>query len=195
MVKIAKKVKKRQPQVVRKRPAAERQPQVVRKGPAAATALGEEAVVPDWYGEADGVLQKQIFLVTAAKLVDEKDHLEKAGELKPPPLRNPANVSKVEFRTALQDSVANPMYEHKQGGRPPTRALELDVYVGVKEGKPGEQHHHAAVKLFDAKHRFLPFKLAMRWRHGIATHWSTSHTQLWSTIRSPAVLQDIIYAL
>ena len=75
------------------------------------------------------------------------------------------------------------MHDLKRGGRPSSRAFELDVYMGVKEGSAEEQHHHAALRLHAAKLRFLPFKLAMRWRHGFATHWSTSHSQLWSAIR------------
>ena len=105
------------------------------------------------------------------------------AEETPPPLKDPSQISKADFLKAVKDSLANPFYDHKRGGRPPSRTLEIDVYVGVKEGEPGDQHLHAAVKLFNANHRFLPFKLAMRWRHGIATHWSTSHTQLWSTVR------------
>ena len=146
-------------------------------------APAEEAVVPEWFGEADAEKQNRVFLVTAAKLVNESDHLEAAGDSKPPPLRDPATITKLEFRKALQDSIENPMYDRARGGRPPSRSLELDVYMGVKEGILGQQHHHAAVKLHDAHQRFLPFKLAMRWRHGIATHWSTSHSQLWSAVR------------
>ena len=178
MAKSPKPVAKKK-QLVSKRPAATKQLEQVRKRPSSA----EEAVLPDWYGDSDEQSQLQVYLVTAAKLVDDNDHVENVGELKPPPLRDPATVSKLEFRTALQDNIANPIYEKKRGGRPPTRTLDLEVYVGVKEGEPEEQHHHAALKLFEAQHRFLPFKLAMRWRHQIATHWSTSHTQLWSAVR------------
>ena len=53
----------------------------------------------------------------------------------------------------------------------------------VKEGPDGQQHHHGVLRLFGVQHRFLPFKEALRRRWAIATHWSTSHTQLWSAIR------------
>ena len=173
-----------------KRPAAN-----VCKRPAAAAAVpippcelplladAGETAMPDWYGEANAEQQNQVFLVTAAKLVNEADEVRAVEDQKPPPLRDPACITKEEFREALQDSIQNPMYDHKRGGRPPSRTLELDLYVGVKEGSAGEQHHHAALKLHAAKHRFLPFKLAMRWRHGIATHWSTTHSQTWSAVR------------
>ena len=173
--------------VVRKRPAAAGWPQQPPcKRPAAAVPQPEsegKAESPAWYGEADGLAQNQVFLVTAAKLVNEENKDEGTGGQMLPPLKDPSTITKVQFRAALQDSIANPVYDQKNGGRPPTRSLELDVYVGVVEGKTGEEHHHAALKLFAANHRFLPFKLAMRWRHGIATHWSTSHTKLWSTVR------------
>ena len=191
MVKIVKPTAKR---VMRKRPAAAALLQPASKRP---TARGSQQlsapspkpppalapVLPDWYGESNEESQNQVYLVTAAKLVNEKEQVEHVGEQAPPPLKDPASISKLEFRTALQDSIANPIRDRKRGGRPSTRTLELDVYMGVMEGELGKQHHHAALKLFDANHRFLPFKAAMRWRHGIATHWSTSHTQLWSTVR------------
>ena len=164
--------------MVLKRPAAVVLP--LRKRPAAAIsqplptpcatpppALAEESVLPDWYGEADEDVQRGVYLVTAAKLVNAKDPVQDAGEQPLIALRDPSTISKKQFREALQDSIANPIYEHKKGGRPSTLALELDVYVGVMEGKPGEQHHHAAVKLFEAARRFMPFKLAMRRRHGL----------------------------
>lgn len=197
MVKIVKTAaRERSQQTVRKRPAgfvvqqepAPKRPaaDVQRQPPSAANASeaqSQEGGVPDWYEEEDAEAQIQVYLVTASKLVEEVAAVQDASEQTPLPLRDPSTISKLEFRRALQDSISNPIYKHVRGGRPPTRTMELDVYVGVKEGSLGDQHHHAAVKLYRTKHRFLPFKLAMRWRHGIATHWSTSHTQLWSAIR------------
>ena len=172
--------------VVLKRPAAAalvQQPPCKRQAPGKSQQSPVPPPLPDWYGESNKESNNQVYLVTAAKLVNENDQIELVGENAPPPLKDPASISKLEFRTALQDSIANPIYDRRRGGRPPTRKLEVDVYVGVMEGETGQQHHHVALRLFDAKHRFLPFKVAMRWRHGIATHWSTSHTQLWSTLR------------
>ena len=135
---------------------------------------------PDWLDEPDEDVQNEVFLVTASKLL----HGDDADA--DPPLKDPAGISKRDFRLALQDSISNPMYEQTRGGRTASRTPELDVYVGVKESPhdgPEGEHHHAGLKFYKQQHRFLPFKLAMRHRHGIATHWSTSHTQLWSVIR------------
>ena len=93
--------------------------------------------VPEWYGVADVEAQKQVFLVTAAKLVNEEDRVEKDMEQSPPSLKDPATISKREFRIALQDSIARPIYDRSRGGRPPSRQLEVDVYVGVVEGERG----------------------------------------------------------
>jgi len=162
-----------------KRPAAAMS---VMKRPAAAppkksTPVLELPVVsarPDWYNEADDKARLQNYLVTAAKLVNEEDTSAD------PPLRDPAKLTKEEFKEALFDSFANPIYGT---GRPRSRTVELDVYFGVVEGPVDSSHHHAGVSFYKQEHIFLPFKKAMRDRHGIATHWSTSHTKRWSIIR------------
>ena len=78
-----------------------------------------------------------MFLVTAAELVNDEDQTKKNGDEEPPPLKDPCTISKPEFRVALMDSIANPMYDHSRGGRPPTRTLEVDIYIGVIEGEIG----------------------------------------------------------
>ena len=50
------------------------------------------------------------------------------------------------------------------------------------ESRPDFNHFHAVVKVVPLT-RFLPVKLALRARHGLASHWSTSHSQLWSALR------------
>ena len=113
MVKSAKSSEKKHLQVVRKRPAEatgqqqQQQQQQQQRAPSsrASPVPAKEAALPDWYGEANGELQNEVFLVTAAKLVNEKDRAENALEVKLPPLRDPATLSKLEFRTALQDSL------------------------------------------------------------------------------------------
>ena len=49
------------------------------------------AAKPDWYDAADAKAQLAVYLVTAAKLVNEED-LQSS-----PPLRDPARISKQEF--------------------------------------------------------------------------------------------------
>ena len=58
-----------------------------------------------------------VYLVTAAKLVNAEDLVQKAGDQPLIALRDPSTISKKQFREALQDSVANPIYERKRGGQ------------------------------------------------------------------------------
>lgn len=148
----------------------------VLKRPAAAVANVEQEGKPLWYGEADAQKQLEVYLVTAAKLVNDED------EDSDPPLKDPAKITKKQFREALFDSLANPVAAAKRG-RPRQKQAELDIYIGVMEGPAKAGHHHAGLKFYNQKHTFLPFKLAMRQRHGIATHWSTTHTQVASVVR------------
>lgn len=116
--------------------------------------------------EPDETAQISVYSVTGSKLLHRDDAQPD------PPLKDPASVSRRDFRLALQDSIANPVYEHVRGGRPPARTPELDLYIGAKEVSQVEsegEHHHAVLKFHQGKHRFLPFKLAMRRRHGLAT--------------------------
>ena len=114
---------------------------------------------PDWDVEPDPKVQIQVFLVTAAKLVNDRDTPAEpdSSEDNIPALVDPASISKAHFRKAIQDSGRNPIYDRSCGGRPPCRQLEIDVYFGVKEGATGQEHHHAVVKLFGAYHRFTPY--------------------------------------
>ena len=88
-------------------------------------------------------LHRSVYVITGSKLL----HRDDAGA--DPCLKDPASVSKRVFRLALQDSIANPVYEHVRGGRPPARTPELDLYIGAKEVSQVEsedEHHHVVLK-------------------------------------------------
>ena len=91
--------------VVRKRPAANVDDRV--------NAAHKELchLPPDWEGESDPKAQVQIFLVTAAKLVNDRETSADAANVDDdlPPLVDPASVSKADLRKAIQDSVKNPI--------------------------------------------------------------------------------------
>jgi hypothetical protein len=172
----------KRPAAACKRPAAAVAPQLDQlstAGPVQATpVLPVKDAKPDWYDEPDDKARLSNYLVTAAKLLNDADVIAD------PPLRDPAGITKAEFHAALMDSLANPVAVGNVGGRPRTAKVELDSYVGVREGPEDEgQHHHAGLHFHEQKHSFLPFKQAMRERHGIATHWSTSHVKFWSIVR------------
>ena len=135
--------------------------------PAALERLQEPLPPPEWLDDADETAQLMVYLVTAsARLHDVND----TGS---PPLKNPAELSRKEFQDALFDAVANPIVFSPRGGRPRSQPTTIVKYIGVEEQHTlrDDFHHHAAVKL-SHKSRFMPFKLALRQRHGLATHWS-----------------------
>jgi hypothetical protein len=86
----------------------------------------------------------------------------------------------------LMDAIEHPVVDEKnkpKGGRPRARPLAPALILTVREEhKNGKFHFQQAVKV-SCETRFLPFKLALRQRSKLASHWSTSHTQLWSAVR------------
>ena len=77
----------------------------------------------DWESGSDAKAQAQIFLVTAAKLINDREDSADAAKVDDdlPPLVDPASVSKADLRKAIQDSVQNPIYDRSRGGRPPSQ--------------------------------------------------------------------------
>ena len=111
MFKSATSSEKKHVQVVRKRPAAAtgQHLQQLALSSRASPVTAKEAALPDWYGEANVELQNGVFLVTAAKLVNEKDRAENASEVKLPPLRDPATLSKLstDMHTTYSETSTN----------------------------------------------------------------------------------------
>ncbi|CAK0851195.1 unnamed protein product [Prorocentrum cordatum] len=138
---------------------------------------------PDAESDADWVKEEEneqarshVFLVTYSALLNAPEDADMA---------NPADMDDREFfRKALLDAVANlAPAAGSQGGRPRTRALEVIFLLTVQEKhQDGKVHYHQAVKL-SHETRFLPIKTALRQRSKLASHWSTSHTELWSAVR------------
>ena len=81
----------------------------------------------------------------------------------------------------IRDTLESPM-SSSSGGRPRAEAAVVDCTVVVQEARAdGSPHFHAVVKLF----RQMRFKLAketLQERHRLPSHWSSSHSQLWSAI-------------
>jgi hypothetical protein len=133
---------------------------------------------PEWLIQEDEEARSMVFLVTYSAL------LHKEGDTD---LVDPAEkTDRAEFRLALMDAIEHPVVDEKnkpKGGRPRTRPLAPALILTVREEhKNGKFHFQQAVKV-SCETRFLPFKLALRQRSKLASHWSTSHTQLWSAVR------------
>ena len=87
-----------------KRPAAAcTEPSLPAATVAALLPEASPAAKPDWYDAADDKAQLAVYLVTAAKLVNEED-LQSS-----PPLHEPARLSKQEFHKVVIDSLAKPV--------------------------------------------------------------------------------------
>ena len=103
----------------------------------------------------------------------------------------PGRFTREGIAQALRDAAANPLHsaewlQHHPAARPePVQIKQLTVFreyhMGVNGGR-GQMHYHVAV-LFHTSVRFTPFKRALLWVHGLATHWSCSHTGYWSAVR------------
>ena len=129
--------------------------------------------VPDWMTSEDLNVQREVFLITFASV------LESTALMASTPVRTLDGLTRENVRDAVLDAIGNPIQDSSRGGRPRTQAITVICMVTVRE-EP--LHFHVALKL-SAKARFLPFKTALRQRSGLASHWSTSHSEKWSAIR------------
>lgn len=126
---------------------------------------------PDWLTEEDDGARSMVFLVTFAAILAESA-LE--AEL---PLRTLDGLTRQDIHNAMLDAVANPSVA-RTGRRRSVQLEALRMVVFLEEPR----HFHVALKLSGLS-RFLPLKAALRSRAGLASHWSTSHTQWWSAVR------------
>ena len=134
----------------------------------------EVAAPPDWMTDEDSTARCMVFLVTFAAV------LAATALQSDTPLRVLDGMTRAAILAAILDAVENPVPEdNPRGGRPRTRKLEAEVATVFLETP---LHFHVVLKL-NCITRFLPFKLALRHRSGLASHWSTSHSQLWSALR------------
>ena len=141
--------------------------------PPAAAAEPEEPPPPDWQTKEDEKGRSMVFLVTFAAVLAQTalDSVK--------PLRTLLEVTREVIRDAVLDAVANPVDLQPSGGRPRKNKPAVQMLVVALE-EP--RHFHVALKVTSTQ-RFLPFKQALRDRSGLASHWSTSHSEFWSALR------------
>ena len=127
---------------------------------------------PDWQTMEDEDVLTSVYLVTLAEILSE------TAQAASTPLRPIAGLSREGVRDVVLDAVKNPVQTHV-GGRPASDPVTVLKLVVAKE-EP--LHFHIALQL-SKRVVFMPFKLALRLRSGLASHWSISHREFWSTIR------------
>ena len=130
--------------------------------------------------EADTDVKKSVYLVT---LPHPRQARSSTGVI----LVAPESKSKKYVLKCVLDSCLKPMYMD-------ARSIANGAFVQLaqagnwrelhKENDDGEVHAHDHVALLaEASFRFLPVKRALLERHGLASHWSVTHTGYHSCVR------------
>lgn len=124
---------------------------------------------------------RQVYLVTlpALRRLDVAD--------RKPGLLCPSEWSHENVARVLLDSFDNPATAHTSASW--GLAAQLDCFVVFRErhtAREGEEagpfHWHIALKA-NTSFRFASIKRALYLRHGVASHWSCTHTGYWSAVR------------
>ena len=102
--------------------------------------------------------------------------------------RDVATLTKDELVTIVRDCFDNPVVVAGSRGRPRTRdGSPVDLVVVVKEKHAdGTPHFHFVVKLHWCM-RFKQAKDTMRERHALPSHWSCTHSKLYTALRYVAI--------
>ena len=102
--------------------------------------------------------------------------------------RDIAGLTKGELLTIVRGSFDDPVGVSGSRGRPRKRdGSPVDLVVVVKEKhSDGTPHFHFVVKLL-WNMRFKQAKATMRERHALPSHWSCTHSKLYTALRYVAV--------
>ena len=108
------------------------------------------------------------------------------------PLRSPDSYTEELVRDAILDAFANPVYANsgsqvrgRRSGVTLVRSVVAAEYHTVGADGQLHRHYHVALQASES-FRFLPCKRSLLQRHGFASHWSVSHLEYWSAVRSGA---------
>ena len=131
----------------------------------------------DSVGREGTDLNQQVYLVTFSRVLPTEPWAQQCRDL--------AQTSRKDVADMLQDAFENPTV-CSAGGRP--RAADGDkdildlVLVAKEHHADGSPHFHAVVKL-RRRMRFKAAKRTLQERHNMPSHWSSTHTQLWSAVK------------
>ena len=100
----------------------------------------------------------------------------------------PSTLSREDIARVVQDAFRKPVYADAGNSSRPTEVSLVSFVVFQERHAPssgqaqGAVHYHVALKA-DATFRFAPRKRSIQENHGLASHWSTTHTGYWSAVR------------
>ncbi len=146
-----------------------RQKTCVRQPLAEPLQLGDEAP-PD--------AKRQVYLVT---FPHPRQTHSSTGEV----LVAPSSMAKEELLQKLLHAFENPMYANHWQAHGSILVDKTGVWFEHHQADANGQrfqHGHSPV-LGVNTFRYLPVKRALLQRHGLASHWSVTHTGYWSTVR------------
>ena len=132
----------------------------------------------------DAGKRKSVYLVTLPAL---RMALGMSGPHVPgaAPRMCPSGMTHEQVANMMFHAFNNPVRGSVNGG-PPTTLKSMVVFRERHAPTAGEEHGpvhwHVAIRA-DGTFRFLPYKKALQYHHGVASHWSTSHMGYWSAVR------------
>ena len=127
---------------------------------------------PEWWVLEDEDASTAVYLVTFAKILAE------TALVATTPLRTLDDQTRESIRDAIFEAVKKPVHDTR-GGRPTSEPATVVKMVVAKEDP---LHFHVAL-LLSKRVVFHPYKMALRQHSGLASHWSSSHREFWSTVR------------
>lgn len=146
---------------------------------APAPPLAQEPLAPPPFelpGPEIASAKQYVYLVTFSRILPETGLLGIARDVR--------ECTRLDIAACLLDVLNNPDAAAASGGRPrrSSDSVVKKLVVFREEHADGSPHFHAALALC-RQMRFAAPKRALQTRHGLASHWSCSHTQWWSALR------------
>ena len=130
----------------------------------------------DTLGEEATDSNQQVYLVTISRVLP--------GTVTS--YKDISRLARSQVANMIRDAFDNPVPAASGAGRPRAAnedRVRIEFVVVAKEFHiDGTPHFHAVVKL-SQKMRFKQAKRTLMERHQIPSHWSCSHTQVWSALR------------
>ena len=100
-----------------------------------------------------------------------------------------SSLPKATLLSKVLDAFAHPDFTNPWQEHAPIGVLRLGVWreMHAPDGSGAREEHDHVPSLAAAGYRYLPVKRALLRRHGLASHWSCTHTGYWSCVRYCAV--------